>query len=262
LEDITTAEYVIVQPRLGGIKVWTESLDDVLTWRDEVLAPALTAALYGSDNLPGEGSTFNPSESACQWCPARGGCPALIEDRMAAGASMFDEVLEAEVSGNPIDATIMSNERLGEVLAQIQGAVDLHKDIKEEVQRRLHRGQHVPLHELVNYTPPRSYKEGAAEAIEAAVKDKTIPSIYKPPALMTPTQALTLLKEQTEAREWLEQQIDVHDVKPVVGPDAERRAARGDKRKSWNGRPPESMFADETDEHDTPAPTIEEMFPS
>lgn len=52
--------YYIVQPRLGGIKVWSETVGDLLEWRDEVLAPALTKALAG---VPG-GATFNPSEVA------------------------------------------------------------------------------------------------------------------------------------------------------------------------------------------------------
>lgn len=258
LDDIDTMEYVIVQPRLGGIKVWQESLDDLFAWRDEVLAPALTAALYGQ----AEGATFSPSEDACQWCPARGGCPALIEDRMSAGASMFDEVMEAEVSGNPIDPMSMSNERLGEVLAQITAVADLKDDIKAEVQRRLHRGIDVPLHELVNYTPSRSWKEGAKEKIKEAVEAGTIPSIYKPPAIMTPTQASTMLKEQEDALEWVSKLIDVHDVVPVVGPDAKRRAARGDRRKSWNGRAPEDMFGDESTDADPVAASIEEMFPA
>lgn len=257
MPELDHVEYVIVQPRLGGIKVWTESLDDLLDWRDNVLADALTKALYGE----AEGATFSPAEAVCQWCPARGGCPALIEDRMAAGASMFDEVMEAEVSGNPIDPMALSNERLGEVLVQIMQVKDLHDDLKAEAQRRLHRGIHVPYFDLVNYTPPSSWKEGAEKKIEDAVANGTIPPIYKPRSIMTPKQARTLLKEQTDALDWLSEVIETHDIKPVVALDPERRKARGDKRKSWNGRPPESMFADETDEHDTPARAIEDMFP-
>jgi Asp-tRNA(Asn)/Glu-tRNA(Gln) amidotransferase C subunit len=179
---------------------------------------------------------------------------------MASASSMFDEVLDAEVSGNPIDPSLMSNERLGEVLAQMQSVVDLVDDMKAEVQRRLHRGVGVPHFELVNYTPPSSWKEGAKERLAALMKAKTIPSLYKDPAIITPKQARTLLKEQADVLALVEKEIDTHDVKPVVGPSPERRKLRGDNRKSWNGRAPESMFEDESGTDVAPT-SVMDMFP-
>lgn len=234
--DIERVDYHIVQPRLGGIKTWSESVDDLLTWRDEVLAPALTAAVYGDNNLPEHQPTYVPSEEACQWCPARGGCAALAESRVEFAQDLFDVVVEAEFEGHDIaegfpETGALTNDRLGALLAQVEGLVKIKDDLKEEAQRRLHRGDSVPGYQLVSYTPPRKWTENALSEIE---HDPDLPALWKPKQLLTPKQALTLLGEQAELIEAL---IDTPDKRPVV-------AREGDRRKTWTGTPPEQMFPD------------------
>ena len=240
LPNIERVDYHIVQPRLGGIKTWSESVDDLLTWRDEVLAPALTAALYGQDNLPGEQATYAPSEKACQWCPARGGCAALAEQRVEEARDLFDTVVEAEFEGHDIadgfpETGALTNERLGLLLSQVEGLIQIKDDLKEEAQRRLHRGDIVPGYQLVSYTPPRKWVDGAMQEMEG---NEDIPPLYKPKALLTPKQALTLMGEKASL---IEDLIDTPDKRPVV-------AREGDRRKTWTGTPPEQMFTDLSDD--------------
>jgi hypothetical protein len=231
LVDVT---YHIIQPRMDGIKTRTESVDDLLDWRDQVLAPALTAALYGV----GEGAEFKPSEGACQFCPARGGCAALAEERVISAASLFDTVVEAEFADGPgafPETTSLTDTRLGELLAQISGLIDIHKDLKAEAERRLYRGDSVPGFQLVNYTPPRKWKPGADEQLDNA------PVWTR--KLITPTQAVKLAeveKWDEEEKKILTDLIDTPDKRPVV-------AKEGDRRKPWTGRPPEAMFEDESE---------------
>ncbi len=231
LEDVI---YHIIQPRLGGIKTWSESIDDLLDWRDEWLAPRLTKALYGAD----EGATFEPSDVACQFCPARGRCPALTEQRIEAATSLFDAVIEAEFehgAGALPDATSLTDTRLGEMLAQISGLINLHGDLKEEAQRRLHRGGSVPGWQLVSYTPPRKWTTEAAEALAE------VEGVWKDPNLITPTQALKVLKDQEDVLALVNPLIEAPAKRPVI-------AREGDRRKTWTGTPPEQMFADESAE--------------
>lgn len=225
--------YHIIQPRLGGIKTWSESVDDLLTWRDDVLAPALTKALYGAN----EGATYEPSELACQWCPARGSCPALAEARVEQAADLFDVIVEAEYDDGPgafPETTSLSAERLGQLLTMVNGLVDLRADLKEEAQRRLHRGEEVPGYWLVNYSPKRGWAEGAADALE------DVEEVWTEPTLMTPAQAEKALgKERFKSVEPLV-------VKPKKVPLISTGAK--DKRSKWEGDPPEaaSMFDDES----------------
>lgn len=243
IPDIDHIEYVIVQPRLGGIKVWRESVDDLLTWRDEVLSPALTAALYG----PEAGAEFVPSDTACQWCPARGSCAALAEQRMEQAVDLFDAVIEAEFeTGNLPDTSTLSDTRLGELLAQIEGLVSLKDDLKDEVQRRLHRGGAVPGYKLVSYTPPRKWTEDADTALDPDTSEREgldaemLTAIWTR-ALVTPKKALGALKakgvDKPEAA--LAGLIDTPAKRPVA-------AREGDRRKDWEGVPPEQMFDDES----------------
>lgn len=248
--DIESITLIIAQPRLGGIKTWDISLDDLLDWRDEVLSPALTKALYGEN----EGATFNPSDSACQFCPARGTCPALTQQRVDAAAEAFDAIIESEHTGEDIEPTGMSNEQLGAMLSQISGLIDLHKSLKAEAQMRLHRGTPVPGYTLVNYTPPRKWKEGAADSIRtsaiAGLTKEDRRKLFKEAPLLTPRQATVILGEKAS---WIADLYDTPDKKPVVAPE-------GDRRSKWEGRPPEAMFDDES----TPADVVraaEEMFP-
>lgn len=226
--DVEKITYYIIQPRLGGIRSWTESVEDLLTWRDEVLSPALSLALVGTEG----GATFNPSEVACQWCPVRGSCPALAEQRIEAAADLFDTIVEAEFADGPgafPETTTLNDTRLGELLTQINGLVNIQKDLKAEAQRRLYRGEAVPGFKLVSYTPPRKWKSEAEEEL-ADVDD-----VWKR-SLITPKQALLLLSKGDEAAAAAaEMLIDSPDKRPVVAPE-------GDRRKDWTGAPPEQMF--------------------
>lgn len=238
LPRIDQINYVIAQPRLGGIKTWSESVDDLLDWRDEVLTKALTEALGGVK----AGAAFRPSKQACHWCPARGTCSALAEFTMEQAADLFEMIGDAEFEDGPgafPETTSLSNERLGEIHAQVKGLVDLLADLKEETQRRLHRGERVPGFKLVSYTPARQWQEEAADHLDEET------SIWKPASLMTPTQAIKALASEMEgdtikereaaAAEYLADWIDVPDKRPIVAPE-------GDRRKDWTGKPPEQMF--------------------
>lgn len=228
-EGLTTIRYHIIQPRLGGIKTWEESVEDLLTWRDEELAPALTAALYG------EGAEFKPSETACQFCPARGSCAALTEQRVTEAAGLFDVIVDAEFNGQSFPETAsLSDTRLGELLTQINGLIDIHKDLKEEAQRRLFRGGTVPGFKMVSYTPPRKWKP------EAETKLADVEEVWKR-KLLTPKQAIEVLKNDEDKALMLEGLYDTPNKRPVVAPE-------GDRRSDWEGLPPEAMFTAEEGE--------------
>lgn len=227
--DIERIEYHIVQPRLGGIKTWTESVEDLLTWRDEVLSPALTEALGG----PKAGARFNPGEVQCQWCPFRGACPALAAQRMEAASELFDVITDAEFEDGPgafPETAEMSDEQIGSLLTQVNGLVKIKDALKEEVQRRLHRGAQVPGFLLVNYTPARKWKAGADEAL------LNMDAVWQRKLLSPP--AVEKLKDFDYST--IEELVDKPDIRPIV-------AAEGTNRKAWSGKPPEQMFADESD---------------
>lgn len=231
-KNADTITYYIVQPRTTGIKMWSETVESLIEWRDETLAPALTAALYDDEGAP---ASFSPSDDTCQWCPAKGACSALAEQRVEKAADLFDAIVDAEFAdgtGASPDTGSLSDARLGALLEQILGLTKIAEDLKAEAQRRLHRGDEVPGFRLVGYTPPRKWKEGAVENIAAELP------IWKEPTLLSPTQALAVLGDGSgQIADW----IDTPAPRPVVAP-------LKDRRKDWAGVPPETMFKNETGE--------------
>lgn len=234
--DVSDITYHIAQPRLGGLKTWTETLDDLLDWRDDVLSPLLTEALYGP-------ATFTPEDEACQFCPARGSCAALADHQMEKAADLFDAIAEAEFDGEEFPETVplLDDARLGELLSQIKGLVKVYESLKDEAQRRLYRGQQVPGWQLVNYSPPRTWDGDAAEILNPDYFDEdefdaaTVMMLWKR-VMLSPTQALAALKKAGVEDTGKIADLIVHPEKrPVIAPE-------GDRRSKWEGRAPEDMF--------------------
>jgi CRISPR/Cas system-associated exonuclease Cas4 (RecB family) len=101
-------EFQIIQPHHGEKRIHRMSVDELGVWETEVLLPAIAYAI--SDDPP-----YNPSESACQWCPAKHICSAQKEQ--------FDIV-----AAQP-NITLMSKEEIKEVMvtltpAQISAILD------------------------------------------------------------------------------------------------------------------------------------------
>jgi len=65
-------ELQIIQPHHGEKRIHRMSADELGVWETQVLLPAI-------DDAVSDKPTFNPSESACQWCPAKHICPAQKE---------------------------------------------------------------------------------------------------------------------------------------------------------------------------------------
>jgi hypothetical protein len=101
-------EFQIIQPHHGEKRIHRMSVDELGVWETEVLFPAINDAVSDAPR-------YNPSESACQWCPAKHICSAQKEQ--------FDIV-----AAQP-DITIMSKEDIKEVMlaltpAQISAILD------------------------------------------------------------------------------------------------------------------------------------------
>lgn len=72
LGDTKTVSITVHQPRLSSVSTEHLSYEELLEWRDEVLAPG--AARTADPDAP-----FGPSEIACQFCPVAGMCRARVE---------------------------------------------------------------------------------------------------------------------------------------------------------------------------------------
>jgi hypothetical protein len=93
--DATDIEFWIIQPHHGELRKHHITRQELDKWRFEVLAPAVEETISDAPR-------YAPSESACQWCPAKTICSAQ--------KASFDVV-----AAQP-DLTVMKKEEVKEVM--------------------------------------------------------------------------------------------------------------------------------------------------
>lgn len=146
VEDVT---YTVFQPRMDNISTATETAEDLLRWREEVVIPAAELALT-------EDAPFNPGEH-CRWCPARGNCRARME---ASINEDFDTPPET-----------ITPEELGPLLHRIPLIQQWCKDVQDAAFQRIYQDEEtVPGWKVALTGGKRSIQEEAA-AIEKLVAE-------------------------------------------------------------------------------------------
>ena len=152
----------IVQPRAfhedGPIRVWETTSEELLTWKKEVLIPAMRRAEIDTTLTPGD---------HCRFCPAKLACPVLT--------ALFGASVTADASILPN----FSNDALSRNFKLTAAVKHYIKALEDEVYRRLSHGQEVPEFKLVPKKANRVFtSEGAtlvkdefgADAIETKLK--------------------------------------------------------------------------------------------
>ncbi|KAK1548903.1 hypothetical protein Q3G72_003266 [Acer saccharum] len=93
LGDIETVRMVIHQPRLNHVDEWTCSVGDLRAFEQEAIAAGKKALSIKS--LHGGQVFLNPGEKQCQFCKAKGDCPALRDKVLATVAGDFEVLTPA-----------------------------------------------------------------------------------------------------------------------------------------------------------------------
>ena len=183
----TQVEFQIVQPHHGEKRIHRMSVDELGVWETEVLLPAINDAVSDAPR-------YVPSESACQWCPAKHICSAQKEQ--------FDIV-----AAQP-DITIMSKEDIKEVMlaltpAQISAILDrapmvekFIEAVKDHATKQMEAGAVLPGWQLQPKRASRKWIDSTTARQALTDAGLTDSQIFET-ELISPTQAEKLLaKEQ------------------------------------------------------------------
>jgi len=215
LETYQEVEIVIVQPRGKGgeqVKRWITSPEQLLTWRDDVLAPAAAAAM---ECELGEG--LNPGEQQCRWCSGSGRCPALADMALVAAQEDFAGVVS---NLDPTEPSTFSAAQLAEAYEKLP----LIKTWVKAVEGRAYDEaviNNLPGYKIVKGRRSRKWKD---EAVAAGMLGQLVgDAAYKPSSLISPAQAEKLLKGGDKKK--LKELIAVSDGKPVVVAESDNREA-------------------------------------
>jgi len=180
-------EFQIIQPHHGEKRKYSMSVDELGVWETEVLLPAINDAVSDAPR-------YAPSESACQWCPAKHICSAQKEQ--------FDIV-----AAQP-DITTMSKEDIKDVMltltpAQITALLDkaplvekFIDAVREHATKQMEAGEVIPGWQLQPKRASRKWIDSTTARQALTDAGLTDSQIFET-ELISPTAAEKLLpKEQ------------------------------------------------------------------
>jgi hypothetical protein len=183
----TQVEFQIIQPHHGEKRIHRMSVDELGVWETEVLLPAINDAVSDAPN-------YRPSESACQWCPAKHICSAQKEQ--------FDIV-----AAQP-DISVMSKDDIKEVMlaltpAQISAILDkaplvekFIEAVKDHATKQMEAGAVLPGWQLQPKRASRKWIDPEVARVALVEAGLTGLQIFET-ELISPTAAEKLLpKEQ------------------------------------------------------------------
>lgn len=187
LQGIDLVELHINQPRTGAPRVHTMSMHDLQAWEQQVLLPAIKAATDPAQKP-------KPSDSACQYCPAKLTCPAqkesfeIIEAQPNITAMTKDEIKSVMVR--------LTDQQLGDLLDRAPIVESFIEALRKHALERMKDGGTLPGWQLAPKRAQRKWKneqEAKDKLLELGLPLKKLESLE----FITPSAAEKLLdKEQ------------------------------------------------------------------
>ncbi len=169
--DISTVELWIIQPHHGELRKHSMTIQELVDWEHYVLAPAIENALN-----PAYPPT--PSDSACQYCPAKTICPAQ------------QQIVEVVASAPPI--SVLTEQQISVLLAQFDMVEDYIKAVRDHALKRMESGAVIDGWQLTPKRALRSWTKESDVVPALLACGLTIDQIVKQ-ELITPAAAEKLL---------------------------------------------------------------------
>jgi len=176
-KDISTVELWIVQPHHGDVRKHTMTTQELVDWEHYILIPAIENALNPA--YPPV-----PSDSACQYCPAKTICPAQ--------ANMVEVVSTA-----PLVETL-TEEQMSILLTKFDMVEDYIKAVKDHALKRMESGSVIQGWQLQPKRALRSWTD-RDQAIDGLLALGIAPDDIFKSELITPAQAEKLLPKDQKA---------------------------------------------------------------
>lgn len=165
-------EMRIVQPKVGPVRTFTLTGQELTDWYSKTLVPAIDA--INQPNPP-----YVPTSDACQWCPGKAVCPAQ--------KSSFVEVAQPNLP-------TMTDEEVGIMLSKVEVAENYIKALREYAIDRLKAGAVIKGWQMVPKRPVRTWVN---EVHAGSVLGEKLPfdKLY-PQELISPAVAEKLLSKE------------------------------------------------------------------
>ena len=189
-----TVRMTIIQPKLvlkglPAISTWEVSVKYLLDRID-----VLTRQARATDDPQ---APLSPGEKQCQYCAAKGACPALAEKALSEVNVMFKpQAMDLAQQTADQDPTSMSDERIAQIMEAAPLMRQLLDGVEAEALRRLKAGQPVPGLKLVNGKGSRAWTLPEDQIAEKLVGMGIPKSAIYVTKLVSPAQAEKLTWEK------------------------------------------------------------------
>lgn len=201
--DFDTVRMTIHQPRLYDTSTYELSVAELLDWAETIVKPRAELAMAG------EGE-YNPSEKACQWCPAKAVCKARA-----------DMNLQNAIKYDFADTNELEPEAISDILSQSKAIKKWLEDVEAyALSQARDEGQSFPGWKLVAGRSNRKITN--ADMAASILLDAGFEEIYKPHELLTLT-ALEKMIGKKQFSELLEDLIVKPEGKPTLVVETDKR---------------------------------------
>jgi hypothetical protein len=222
LADFQTVTAVIDQPALGVPSEWTFSVKDLKDWAEKVAMPAAGRAVLIHrlrDQRALNAKDFNPGVKQCEWCRAKGVCPARAETVKEVIGLDFDAMRP------PAETTMLSNQDLGDIWPALDFIEDWTKAVRGRIEYELLQGREVPGTKLVEGRKGNRSYESEEEAEKLLKSFRLKQEEMYSFKLLGPAPILKLLKDQPRRLKKVEGIITQKSGKPHVAHVSDKRPA-------------------------------------
>lgn len=206
--DFHEVDMCIFQPRIGSISSWSISVDDLLSWAENVCAPIAQRAANGSQE-------YNPGEH-CRFCKHAGRCRAL--------AGFCTETVE--IAGENRSVEVLQPWEIEELL-KAQPIIELWMNrLRGFATEQLMKGEQIPGWKLVEGRSSRAWSAEAESNIASDLKSAgfTEDEYLTTPELMSPA-ALEKSIGRKQVSDLLGKYIIRKPGKPTLAPESDKRPA-------------------------------------
>lgn len=221
--DITKISMHIHQPRLYHHSEYSVTPDELLAFGEKLKEKAIKAYTVYIKG-PTNDDDFCAGESQCRFCKAAGNCEALAKHVTATIGADFDVI--NDVGDVVIDAvTVDAPEDVAIKFSALNTIKSWITAVETRVNSLLQQGQKVPGYKLVIGRQGNRVWINVEEAESALKTFKLKEDERYTKKLISPTQALKLLKDSPKRIAKLEGFITRPEGKPTVVPESDKRPA-------------------------------------
>jgi hypothetical protein len=225
LADVKEVTMTIHQPRAGGVSSHTIAADALREWAAIYAVPAVWAVMK-ADTANDLQPWLWPTPKGCQWCKAKGSCPAVARQVQETVAVDFDDLTDKP------KPELFNADYLALCMTAVDMVEDWCRAVRAETERRLLEGAAIPGWKLVEGR--KGARKWGDERQAAALLEAAIPNEAYERKLISPAAAEKLLKK-TPAWSAISASITQSPGAPSVAP-------AGDKRPAWS--PTADLFED------------------